>query len=272
MCNVKSNLKKHCNAVHQMDYPTPDVKRIKIVPQIKGISDTVATSDDPVNSGTVAVDNAAVNSGADAVNNAAVKSNAVSSESTAGNLNVVTIGSTAGDSDTAVNGNTADKSCTVAIGCVSGNSGTVAINVTAGNSGVIYLSKNPCSVPDSTSTVNSHTVAPGNIAWNGCREATNTYETMDKQRHFLVESQVLNSVGVPVAGCVLDQERVVSNSHASNACLAAEQNNPGNFLFLLNGRGTSDIRHTTARRDLSLQQNLVTFVEEEVNELRFEQV
>ena len=37
------------------------------------------------------------------------------------------------------------------------------------------------------------------------------------ENNFVVESKVVNSDGVPVAGCVLDQQRIVSNSHASNA-------------------------------------------------------
>ena len=196
MCNVKSNLKKHCNGVHQMDYPTPDMhlKRIKIVPLIKCISDTFAISNDPVNSGTVPIGSAAANSDVVAVDNAA------------GNLNTNAVGSTLGNSDT------------VAIGSASCNSGTVATSVTAG----MYLSNTPCSageiIPDETATVNSQQVATG------------------------------------------------------NACLVAGKNNPGNFLLLLNDRGTSDIQHTTARRNLSLQQNLVTFVADEVSELRVEQV
>ena len=99
VCNAKWNLKKHCNAVHQMDYPPPDVnwKRIKIVPKIKGISDTVAISNDAVNSGTVPIGSAAANSAVVAVNNPS----AIPIESAEGNANVVDIGSTLGNSDTA---------------------------------------------------------------------------------------------------------------------------------------------------------------------------
>ena len=85
MCNAKWNLKKHCNAVHQMDYPPPDVnwKRIKIVPQIQGISDTVAISNDAVNTGTVAIGSTAGNSVVVAVNN----SSEIPIEDATGNAN-----------------------------------------------------------------------------------------------------------------------------------------------------------------------------------------
>ena len=133
MCNVKSNLKKHCNAVHQMDYPTPDVKRVKIMPQAEGISNTVAIDNAAVNSGTVAIGNSAVNSGTVAIGSTAVNLGTVAIGSTPVNLGTVAIGSTAVNLGTVAIGSTAVNSGTVAIGSTAVNLGTVAIGSTAVN-------------------------------------------------------------------------------------------------------------------------------------------
>jgi len=54
MCNVKSNLKKHCTAVHKIEYPPADLKRVKIIP--------VGTKDnsDAADSGNIAEDSGSV--------------------------------------------------------------------------------------------------------------------------------------------------------------------------------------------------------------------
>ena len=51
MCNVKSNLKKHCTAVHKIKYPPAGMKRIQIVGQLKGDPDTAVIDNSAGNSG-----------------------------------------------------------------------------------------------------------------------------------------------------------------------------------------------------------------------------
>ena len=54
MCNVKSNLKKHCTAVHKIEYPPPDLKRVKIIPVgNKDNSDAADSGNVAENSGSV---------------------------------------------------------------------------------------------------------------------------------------------------------------------------------------------------------------------------